>query len=127
MVTSAAEAETYGVFHNTKQTLPLRHILEELGHKQNKPTSIITDNSTSAGYVNKNMQMKRSKTWDMHLHWLRDKEKQKQFKVIWDKGSNNKTDYFTKHHPTIHHRRMQNTKMYVQDKEMHSNVNSRVC
>ena len=116
VVTSAAEAETHGVFHNAKQTIPIRHILEELGHKQLKPTPIKTNNSTAAGYVNKNMQMKRSKTWDMHLHWLRDKTKQKFFSVYWDKGANNHADYFTKHHPTVHHRTIRNSKIYVRDK-----------
>ena len=61
--------------------------------------------------------MKKSKTWDMHLHWLRDKEKQKDFKVYWDKGSNNYADYFTKHHPIIHHRRIRNEKIYIRDKQ----------
>ena len=116
VVTSAAEAETHGVFHNAKQTLPIRHILTELGHPQLKPTPIKTDNSTAQGYVNKNMQMKRSKTWDMHLHWLRDKEKQKYFSVYWDKGSNNYSDYFTKHLPAIHHCYIRNTQMYIRDK-----------
>ena len=106
----------YELFHSTKQSLPIRHILEELGHKQIHPTPNKTDNSTSVGYVNKNIQMKRSKTWDMHLHWLRDKEKHKQFKVYWEKGSKNYSDYFTKHFPIIHHCRVQNTKTYIQDK-----------
>ena len=65
--------------------------------------------------------------WDMHLHWLRDKERQKHFSVIWDKGSNNKADYFTKHHPIIHHRRVRNSKMYVPDMDKHASENARVC
>ena len=105
VVTSAAEAETHGVFHNAKTGLPIQHLLQSMGHPQ-KPFLIKTDNSTSAGYVNNNMQMKKSKTWDMYLHWLRNKENKKNFKVQWDKGSNNDADYFTKHHPTIHHRKL---------------------
>ena len=61
--------------------------------------------------------MKKSKTWEMHLHWLRDKEKQKYFKVFWDKGENNYADYFTKHHPIIHHRRIRNEITYIRDKQ----------
>ena len=113
VVTSAAEAETHGVFHNAKQILPIRHLLHEMGHPQCNPTPIRTDNSTSAGYVNKNMQMKKSKTWDMQLHWLRDKENNKDFQVFWDKGANQGADYFTKHHPTIHHRKMRS--QYIRD------------
>ena len=86
-----------------------------MGHKQNQPTPIRTDNSTSAGFVNKNMQMKHSKTWNMQLHWLRDKENNKFFNVFWDKGQNNGADYFTKHFSTVHHRRIRETRKYVRD------------
>ena len=57
--------------------------------------------------------MKKSKSWDMNLHWLRDKETLNDFKIIWDKGKNNGTDYFTKNHPIIHHRRMR--PKYIRD------------
>ena len=103
------------MFHNAKQSLPIHYILNAIGHPQLQPTPICTDNSTSAGYVNNNMQMKRSKTWDMHLHWLCDKEKHKQFKVFWDKGINQGADYFTKHHPIIHHRHIRLSKKYIRD------------
>ena len=49
----------------------------------------------------------------MNLHWLRDKEAQKYFKLYWEKGSSNGGDYFTKHHPTIHHRNLR--QRYVRD------------
>ena len=88
-----------------------------MGHKQHAPTPLKTDNSTAAGYVNNNMQMKRSKTWDMHLHFLRDREKQNFFKVFWEKGAANGADYFTKHHPTVHHRNIRQSKQYVRDVE----------
>ena len=61
------------------------------------------------------MQLKKSKTWDMYLHWLRDKENQRIFKVYWDKGTNQGADYFTKHHPVIHHRRIRLSKKYIRD------------
>ena len=57
-------------------TILIRNILEAMGHKQQVPTPLKTDNSTAAGYVNINMQMKRSKTWDMHLHFLRNRKNQ---------------------------------------------------
>ena len=40
----------------------------------------------------------------MNLHWLRDKEIQKYFKIFWEKGSGNGGDCFTKYHLTIYHR-----------------------
>ena len=57
--------------------------------------------------------MKRSKSWDMNMHWLRNREEREHFKVQWDKGTNNAVDYFTKHHPTVHHRSEQ--KKYIRD------------
>lgn len=115
VVTSAAEAETHGVFHNARMTIMIRNILEAMGHKQQSPTQLKTDNSTAAGYVNNNMQMKRSKTWDMHLHFLRDRENHNFFKVFWEKGASNGADYFTKHHPTRHHCHVRTSKQYVRD------------
>ena len=35
---------------------------------------------------------------------LRDKELLEPLGVYWDKGTNKEADYFTKHHPPIHHR-----------------------
>ena len=52
------------------------------------------------------MKPKLSKTWDMKWHWLRDKEFLEQLRVYRDKGTNNDSDYFTKHHPPIHHPQM---------------------
>ena len=105
VISSADEAETNGVFHNAKIGVNLRNILISMGHPQ-PPTCIRTDNSTSAGFVNRNMQMKRSKSWDMRLHWLRDRSLRDEFKVIWDKGINNLADYFTKHFTAEDHRRV---------------------
>ena len=112
VVSSAAEAETTGVFNNAKLIVSIRNILNELGHSQ--PVTVIhTDNSTTAGFANKNMQLKKSKSWDMHLHWLRDRENRKHFKVVWHKGKDSKADYFTKHHSIVQHR--QTRPRYVRD------------
>ena len=40
----------------------------------------------------------------MRYHWIRCRICQLQFKVIWQSGVNNHADYFTKVHPTAHHR-----------------------
>ena len=64
VVLSSAEAETNGVFQNAKTAIALRRLLIALGHPQ-PPTTIRTDNSTTTGFVNNNIQMKRSKSWDM--------------------------------------------------------------
>ena len=112
VVSSAAEAETHGVFHNAKIGVNIRHLLNEMNHPQ-PPTLLVTDNSTTAGFANKNIQLKQSKSWDMNLHWLRDRERQKQFTIQWKKGSANGADYHTKHHPIVHHKTMR--RKYIRD------------
>jgi hypothetical protein len=102
VVSSAAEAELGSVFHNAKEACPLRICLEELGHPQ-PPTPIQTDNSTASGIANDTVKQKRSKAIDMRFYWIRDRVRQGQFHVHWKKGSLNKADYFTKHHPAAHH------------------------
>ena len=84
-----------------------------MGRPQN-PTTIATDNTTADGFVNNDMVMKKSKYWDINLHWLRDKEVQDFFRIRWEKGYTNCGDYFTKHHPTIYHK--QQMKTYVRDR-----------
>ena len=66
-----------------------------MGHPQT-PTMIKTDNSTTVGFVNKNVMLKQSKAWDMNLHWMRDRERRKQFLLQWHAGKGNRADYFTK-------------------------------
>ena len=99
MVASAAEAEVAGIFHNAQTLIPIRRILESLNHVQ-PPTPLKTDNSTANGFVHKNIHQKRSKSWDMRFHWLRDKKLQKQINIFWQKSTSNFADYFTKHHAT---------------------------
>ena len=73
IVTSVTESETNGVFHNAKKVLPIIYTLEQMVHPQKQPVPIRTNNSTSAGFISRNIQMKQSKTWDMQLNWLCDK------------------------------------------------------
>ena len=52
------------------------------------------------------MKPKRSKTWGLKWHWLRDKEVLEKLRLYWERGENNDADYFTKHHPPIYHPQM---------------------
>eukprot|EP00956_Cyclotella_meneghiniana_P007050 scaffold9575_cov44-Cyclotella_meneghiniana.AAC.1 len=87
VMSSAAEAETGGLYINARKAVEERNLLEEMGHKQ-PPTPIQTDNSTAEGIVNNRVQPKRTKAMDMRP------------------GTTNRGDYFTKHHPASHHRNM---------------------
>jgi hypothetical protein len=102
-MTSAAEAETGGVYGNAQETIACRISLQALGHPQLATPLIKTDNSTSNSFVHANIKQRRSKTWDMRWNWLRDKSTHDQLRIYWDKGQNNNADYFTKHHPPSHH------------------------
>jgi hypothetical protein len=102
VLSSAAEAELGGLFHNGKDAVPERITLQELGHAQ-PPTPMVTDNSTATGIANDSVKQKRSKAMDMRFYWIRDRVRQGQFIVYWKRGSSNQADYFTKHHPAKHH------------------------
>ena len=52
------------------------------------------------------MTPKRAKVYDQRFNWLKCREAQKMFSVIWKKGKDNKADYHSKNHPTIHHQNM---------------------
>jgi hypothetical protein len=114
VVSSAAEAEVAGVYHNGREACPLRICLEELGHPQ-PPTPIQTDNSTAAGIANDTVKQKRSKAIDMRFYWIRDRVRQGQFHVYWKRGSLNKADYFTKHHPASHHQDIRSSYLHSSD------------
>jgi hypothetical protein len=107
VVSSAAEAELAALFYNGKEACPIRVALQELGHDQ-PATPIVTDNSTASGIINDTVKQKRSKAMDMRFYWIRDRVRQGQFKVYWQRGITNKADYFTKHHARTHHSDMRN-------------------
>ena len=103
VVASTAEAETGVLFYNGQSIIPIRLALEALGHVQ-PPTSLKIDNFTAHDFVNRSLCQKRSKSWDMRYHWLRDRHNQMHLCIYWDKGSNNAADYFPKYHTPSHHR-----------------------
>jgi hypothetical protein len=107
-MSSAAEAESGGLFINAKTAVPIRKTLEELGHKQ-PPMPVQTDNSTACGVVNNKIQPKATKAMDMRFYWLKDREARDQFKIYWRRRKLNKGDYVTKHHPAIHHQTIRPT------------------
>ena len=128
VVASAAEAETAGLFHNCQIAVHIRHMLEALGHPQ-PATPTKTDNSTAAAFVTDTIKKKRSKSWDKDYHWLCDQQLLNNFYVYWDKGSNNKGDYHTKHHPPTYHRQIRQQRNYINDAhtELENSINNIFC
>jgi hypothetical protein len=102
VMSSAAEAELGALYLNARKVVCLRQILTEMGHPQPQ-TLIQTNNLTAEGVINNKIQPKRTKAMDMRFHWLRDHEAQDQFRIYWRPGKTNLADYFTKHHPPLHH------------------------
>ena len=41
---------------------------------------------------------------DMRFYLVRNRQRQGQFRMYWKPGKDNYADYYTKHHPTPHHR-----------------------
>lgn len=104
VVCSSSEAETSAVFHNAQTAIPIRRILISLGHPQ-PATPLKTDNSSAVGFVHNNIDIKRSKTWDMRLHRLKDLQIQNFFDIYSDRAMNSMSDYYTKtQHTILHHR-----------------------
>ena len=76
-----------------------------MGHIQ-PTTGLKTDNSTATNFANASLRQKRSKSWDMRYHWLRDRAAQEQFNIYWESGKTNEADFTTKFHPPGHHLQM---------------------
>jgi hypothetical protein len=82
VLSSAAEAELAGLFHNCKEACAIRTTLEEMGYPQ-PPTPVVTDNSTAAGIANDTVKQRRSKAIDMRFYWVRDRVQNGQFVIYW--------------------------------------------
>jgi hypothetical protein len=107
VVSSAAEAETGGIYAGGRHACPILAMLNELGHQQpSAGAPIETDNKTAHGVLNSKMRRKLSKSFDMRYWWMKDRINQGQFNLLWAPGKFNLADYFTKHHPPWHHRIM---------------------
>jgi hypothetical protein len=48
----------------------------------------------------------------MRFYWIRDRVRQGQFLVYWKKGTLNRADYFTKHHPASHHQAIRSSYLH---------------
>ena len=82
VMASAAEAEMAALFITEKKMISLRYTLTEMGLPQPQ-TPIQTENSTAVGFTNKTIFKKATKSSDMKLWWLRDKDSQEQFRYYW--------------------------------------------
>ena len=99
---SVAEAEMAALYITAKKMIPLRNTLIKMSWQQPR-SPIQIDNSTAVGFTNKIIVNKPTKSADMKLWWLRDRESQDQFRYYWAPGSEHEGDYITKHHLPSYH------------------------
>lgn len=110
VVSSSCEAEYGALFTNGRLGVPIRNTLEDLGYPQ-PPTVGEVDNKIATQLVNDEAKQKRTKAVDMRYHWMRDRVRQGQFKILWREGTSNLADFPSKIHPTSHFLAMR--KFYV--------------
>ena len=65
-----------------------------------------TDNNTASGIINQTIKQNKTKSMSMKFYWLLDRAEQGQFRIYWEPGTKNLADYFTKHHPASHHKKV---------------------
>jgi hypothetical protein len=103
VMSSAVEAELGALFINAKTAVSMQCTLEELGHPQPR-APIQTKNSKVHALLANKILPKALKAMDMRFHWLRCRSAQDQYRFYWRPGTQNFTDYWTKHHPKNHHK-----------------------
>ena len=91
-VASSIEAEMDVILHNVQVAIPLRYINTQMGHPQ-PTTPLKTVNVTSNSFVHENITQKKSKSWNIRLYWLRNRQQIQYFEIYWDIGNNNLADY----------------------------------
>ncbi len=103
VMSSVAEAELGALFTNAKTAILMRQMLAEPGHPQLR-TPMQTNNAMAHTLLTNKILPKALKTMDMRFHWLRCRNAQGQLCYNWRPGTQNLSDYFTKHHPTSPHK-----------------------
>ena len=102
VMSSSSEAEMKAIYITSKNMTLLLNTLIEMDWPQPQ-TPFQIYNSTLVGFTDKTIVNKATKSADMKLWWLRDRESKEQFRYYWVPGSENEGDYSTKHHPRIYH------------------------
>jgi hypothetical protein len=98
VVASAGEAEYATLFAGAQNAAALRTVFSDLGYPQ-PDTIILCDNTKAIGIATDSVKQKRSKAIDMRFHWVRDRVRQKQFRIAYIASAENPADYFTNNLP----------------------------
>ena len=82
IVASAGETEYGAGFKNGQLGVNIRNIATATGHIQ-RATPFLSDNLFCIGLANDTLKQKRSKSIDMRFHWLQDRVRQGQFRMVY--------------------------------------------
>ena len=88
--------------------------MKGMDHQQ-PPKLVVTDSATSGGFVNDNIRQQISRAIDMILYWVHGRARRGHYLVYWERVKDNLDDYFTRHHPTKHHRATRGTYLVPTD------------
>ena len=72
IMSSAAEAEVTSLYLNTKDAVPIRQCLHDMGHLQ-LATHLTTDNSVTQGIIRGTMKQQQAKAFDIQTNWIRNR------------------------------------------------------
>ena len=70
-----------------------------------------TDNNTTDKFIKNNMTQKKSKSWELLYHWLREQHNKNRFKFHWKKSSENLTDFHSWRVSTTYHKNIRSRYM----------------
>ena len=113
IVASTTECETLTLFLNYQSTIFVRTTTKELGHPQ-PATSTRVENETTNNCICNNLQQKKSKSFDIRLHWLRDQINNSQFEMHWMKGDFNYVEYYSKNNAESHNKQVRSKCLVLQ-------------
>ena len=102
---SAAEAEYMAVYTALKTAIYIRDLLIDIGYSQDKVIHRC-DNQCAVGLANRTNNNRKVKHIQRRFHWVQDQVDQEWVKVIWEKGTSNIADYFTKQVDKESHKKM---------------------
>lgn len=93
---STTEAEYNALAETTKEVLWTRSLLEELGVRQEKSTTIYNDNQSTLKLVNNDDACRRTKHMAVKVHFVRDEVKQETINTMFIPTTEQKADFLTK-------------------------------
>ena len=103
-MTSTADAEIVALYINLQKEIPMLMTIEDMGHKQ-PPTPTQIDNTTSLGFITKELHPESTNSTDMKHWFVRDPNYRSQLKYYWGSGKYNDNEYHSNCFCSVHHRK----------------------